>query len=350
MAPVKPTRSEKLLTRLQNYRVIAVLILIGTVVITLSTFTDATKNLLGLFGRQSPEEARLKLSGLSVAYSPEAFVDAASSGDLVQVNLFLVAGMDPNAVGSEGYGPSALFSAAKGNQPAVVDRLLAAGAKVSANPPNNALVGAMLAGNPAILNRLLKTNPTPAEVAEAFAMGGSRVMLEALVSHGANVREDGADALVYSTDADAIAYLLAQGADINARNAAGWTFLQRLDYGTINMDTLERLVARGVDLKARGKAGQTLLENFAARGFAHGVEVLLAHGVDVNATDAKGRTALSLACEFDGSEDANTVKLLLEKGAAPDAADQEGHTPLYYAKQHSRIDAIRLLAGKAKGN
>ena len=57
-----------------------------------------------------------------------------------------------------------------------------------------------------------------------------------------------------------------------------------------------------------------------------------------------------LACEFDGSEDANTVKLLLEKGAAPNAADQEGHTPLYYAKQHSRIDAIRLLEGKGSKN
>jgi ankyrin repeat protein len=340
---VKPTLSEKLLARLQNYRVIAGLVLIGTVVIALSTFTDATKNLFSLFGQQSPEEARLKLSSMGVAYTPEAFVDAAGAGDLVQVNLFLGAGMDANTIASQGYGPSALSIAAKENHLEVVDRLLKAGAKISANPPNNALIGGVLSGNVAVLNRLLKSTVTPSEVSEAFTMGGNRPILEALVAHGADVSKDGAAALLYSNDPDAVAYLLAHGADINSRDAQGRTLLERLDYDTMNVDTLETLAARGADLKSRDKNGEPLLHKFAARGVAGGVDVLLAHGVEVNAPDAKGRTALSLACELDGSSNPATIKLLLEKGADVNAPDLAGHTPLYYAKIHSRTGVVQLL-------
>src|SRR6188768_3496013 len=127
---MKPTLYEKLATRLQNHRLVAVLILIGTIIIGLSAFTDAAKNLAGLFSRPAPEEARLKLASLGVPYSPDEFVEQAASGDLTLVKLFLAAGMDPNTILHGEGGPTALFLAVRENRPDVVEALLKAGAKV----------------------------------------------------------------------------------------------------------------------------------------------------------------------------------------------------------------------------
>ena len=72
-----PTLYEKLNTRLQNHRAVAVMILIGSIVIGISAFTDAAKNLTGLFAKPDAEQARLKLAQLSVPYSADEFVERA---------------------------------------------------------------------------------------------------------------------------------------------------------------------------------------------------------------------------------------------------------------------------------
>src|SRR6478735_5975597 len=137
---MKPTLYEKFATRLQNHRLVAVIILVGTIIIGLSAFTDAAKNLAGLFSKPNPEEARLKLAGLGVPYTPVEFIEQAASGDLTLVNLFL---------------------AVRENRPDVVEALLRAGAKVL-NQGSNALVAAAETGNVVLLNRLLES-PMPKE-------------------------------------------------------------------------------------------------------------------------------------------------------------------------------------------
>lgn len=139
---MKLTLYEKVMTRLQNHRLAAVAILFGTIIIALSSFTDATKNLAGLFKdeKPNPEEARIKLANMSVAYTPVEFVERAGAGDLTVVNVFLAAGMDPNTFAYED-GPTALFVAARHDRLPVVQALLKAGAKVI-NADSNSLVGA----------------------------------------------------------------------------------------------------------------------------------------------------------------------------------------------------------------
>jgi len=70
-------------------------------VIALSTFTDATRNLLRLLKGQSAESARAELNNLSAEYTPQAFVASVRQGDIRKVRLFLAAGMDPNAKDDE---------------------------------------------------------------------------------------------------------------------------------------------------------------------------------------------------------------------------------------------------------
>src|SRR5262245_11984351 len=51
---------------------------------------------------QTPESARKELGHLGVAYTPAAFITSLMNNDLVTVQLFLQAGMDPNTTSAQG--------------------------------------------------------------------------------------------------------------------------------------------------------------------------------------------------------------------------------------------------------
>lgn len=65
---------------------------------------------------------------------------------------------------------------------------------------------------------------------------------------------------------------------------------------------------------------------------------LIAQGVDVNAADAKGLTALHFAA-MRGVR-ADHMQRLLDAGARPDAKDAAGKTPLDYAKGRAQIEVL----------
>lgn len=56
--------------------------------------------------------------------------------------------------------------------------------------------------------------------------------------------------------------------------------------------------------------------------------LLIDAGLDIEARDTVGRTALMYACAFGHSD---VVALLIAKGADTDARDVNGHTALFYA-------------------
>jgi hypothetical protein len=72
---------DRIMARIKNNPVAAILIAAGTIVIALSTFSNATRSLLDLLKGQSPEAARLELSNQSVQYTRQAFVQSAKQGD-----------------------------------------------------------------------------------------------------------------------------------------------------------------------------------------------------------------------------------------------------------------------------
>ena len=69
---------------------------------------------------------------------------------------------------------------------------------------------------------------------------------------------------------------------------------------------------------------------------------LLAHGADVHAADADGRTALHLAA-MQGVK-VSYIEALLEAGANPRRQDNTGHTPLDLARARRRTRAAAFLA------
>ncbi len=75
----------------------------------------------------SPEGAREGIDRLGIPFTVDSFVECARESDLVAVNLFLAAGMNPNAGNSEGV--TALMAAKEGGHENIVKTLKKAGAK-----------------------------------------------------------------------------------------------------------------------------------------------------------------------------------------------------------------------------
>jgi len=137
------TRVERITSRIKSNPVVASLIVLGTVVIALSTFTDAANKLLAVVSKPSPAAARTALAQMSLEYTPEAFLASAGTGDLTAVKLFLTAGMDPDASNEEG--DTALASAAYKGHAQTVAALVNAGAAVAKTPGHrSALVADLL--------------------------------------------------------------------------------------------------------------------------------------------------------------------------------------------------------------
>jgi len=79
------------------------------------------------------------------------------------------------------------------------------------------------------------------------------------------------------------------------------------------------------------------------------VQLLLAHGANVNARDSYGRTPLMCACgaEAYGTERRRkrerVIRLLISRGAEIDAKDKFGHTALSDAVWDSDMGLVKLL-------
>jgi ankyrin repeat protein len=71
---------------------------------------------------------------------------------------------------------------------------------------------------------------------------------------------------------------------------------------------------------------------------------LIAHGADVNARSATGRTAAHYAAERNTGP--TTLALLVEHGADLTARDAEGHTPLEIARLNEKPRLVEWIANR----
>jgi len=99
-------------------------------------------------------------------------------------------------------------------------------------------------------------------------------------------------------------------------------------------DIVKLLLAGGVAVNAKRKDGATALHLAAVYGRKDVVQALLFHGADVNAKTQDGITPLHYA------KGVEVVDLLLAKGANVDATDSGGNTPLYMADESSVVDLL----------
>jgi hypothetical protein len=96
------------------------------------------------------------------------------------------------------------------------------------------------------------------------------------------------------SDAVEVQRLLSAAADVNARDASGWTALMFAARGDGAPEVVAALLKAGADPNARSSMGQTPLMA-AANGSPEKLRLLIAAGASVNAQDKDGRTALMFA-------------------------------------------------------
>jgi cytohesin len=90
------------------------------------------------------------------------------------------------------------------------------------------------------------------------------------------------------------------------------------------------LIEAGVDVNAKDKDGWTALMYAASKGHTETVKALTEAEADVNVKDKNGRTSLIVVVTIDHIE---TVKALIEAGANVNAKDKYGVTALTVAEQ-----------------
>ncbi len=142
---------------------------------------------------------------------------------------------------------------------------------------------------------------------------------------------------IKNDNASAVADLIKRGFDPNTRDAKGQPGL------TAAMQERSVKVARvlldqpGIDVNAQNPAGETALMLAALKGELTGAELLLGRGALVS---LPGWSPIHYAAT---GPEPQLVKLLLDRGAEIDAASPNGTTPLMMAAQYGSEESVKLL-------
>lgn len=145
-------------------------------------------------------------------------------------------------------------------------------------------------------------------------------------------------------------FLLAQGADVNARDKYNMTALHKAV--SFNRQAMaERLLAQGADFKMMGirynALGMNPLHLAAEAGYLDLAELLVANGADVNArtTGSNQVSCLHMAAARGRGD---MISWLVKHGAEVNARDVRQTTPLHWARvaqQDDMVDLLRLNGG-----
>jgi len=136
---------------------------------------------------------------------------------------------------------------------------------------------------------------------------------------------------------DTVNVLLKQGANPNAIDYQGRTPL----FNTCNVEIMQALIANGADVNARNRVRQTPVhEVLRCKIDDKLLQILLLAGADANATDELGLTPLHMAM---GYSDVEVARMLLEHGADVNAENVQGLTPRDIAVVLGKQDLVNFL-------
>jgi hypothetical protein len=113
----------------------------------------------------------------------------------------------------------------------------------------------------------------------------------------------------------------------------------------VTVQSCRWLIAAGAEVDARDPHGWTALHWAAFASSMRTASVLLEFGAAVDGLDHRGRTPLMIAClNRPGAKENEAIDVLLRAGADPDIRDDHGWTSLHYLAAGSRGGDDRSLA------
>ncbi len=210
------------------------------------------------------------------------------------------------------------------------------------------------------------------------ASGNSLECVRLLLEHGASARESlgpcwqtPLEAAARNDNIPMAQLLLEYGADVNAPDGDGdITPLMEAADNAASAEMVRFLLAQGAELEARDCSERTALLFAVARGSWDAVDALLEAGADIYAASHRGGSAMACAAEEDDEALAlclreygwcaqkepspclhiaaafgsrRMVELLLEWGMPLEAQDAQGYTAFDRAVGNGRADMARLL-------
>jgi ankyrin repeat protein len=310
---------------------------------------------------------------LALAENGAARLGAAASADKLALAEFLLGHGAKVDDGTPASPP--IHGASSNGHKSMVEMLLDHGAKVDAPGREGetalrlaaqkgfASIAEVLLSHGADVNAADRSGRTPL-IESAFQ--AKRAMAELLLSRGAKVDArdlEGRTALhwtIASDSADVAEVLLKHGADLNATNNAGQTALHEAA-ALASVESARFLLDQNAPVGARDRDGNTPLilavqvgqarhSDYTVIGSLTGqekssrvskvIELLFAHGADVNATNRLGQTALHWAALLGAS---GPLDLLLANKASVDPRDNLHRTPLLNAVQARLPENVRTL-------
>ncbi len=162
-------------------------------------------------------------------------------------------------------------------------------------------------------------------------------LMQMLLRAGANVNwrdEEGNTLIHYAVSKKhhaAIKVLVDAGVDVNAKNDDGFTALQDSLIYHENKDVFNALIETGADINVNwfGEGGNTLIHYAVWKKHHTAIKVLVDAGVDINAKNDNGFTALQHSLAYHENKD--VFNALIETGADVNVRDNDGHSILYNA-------------------
>ncbi len=272
-----------------------------------------------------------KLEHAGVKFSEQAFLAAVSTNNEETVNLFIQAGMKLDVKNEQGQ--TALIIASEKGHANMISRLLQLDAGVTRHFDAG--------GNSALMTA---------------ARQGQGAVVQLLIERGADVnyivpsREGAASALQVALDApdfkeahlNIIRRLLHHGADVKGRNSAGRSpLLFAADHG--RWEAADVLIENGADVNEADLKGGFPLLIAACNGYDRLVGLLLEKAANPAMTSLDGQTPLMCACR---EGHGGTVSLLLNKGANVNTKTAAGTTALTEATRTGDVAIAQLLLAR----
>lgn len=272
------------------------------------------------------------------------------------IRVLLHYGADPNS--RDPLGDTALLMAARAGNASGVRVLLEGGCDKNAKDKKRrtALHVASHESHDSVIRALLEGEYEKESLDE---FGWTALQLAVLAGHHATIGlliQKGCNGNTRSNDGETALHMAAQGGDgaaIKALLQGGGDIEENIRRITIHLAsqavndfTIRVLLENGVDSNARDNLGWTALHHVSLEARDHSIKALLDHGADPNIqTRDNGRTAMHHA---GGAGHLSSVKLIFEKGGNPRIRDKQGLTVSDYAAAEGKSEIVEYLQSISK--